>query len=338
MVDKNFLSVFPEILEDLQNIIEGYGQHETYIWIKKALEYNFQNANMKIAHLTIRTYEEVALNQVQESPNRRLAYILAWCAELFNASILMLDDVIDNGEMRRGLPSWHRLEGVGPNAITHAFILEHLIYALLKKHFSHLTCYTNIVELFRDVSLRTGCGKDMDSMFSKKSVAEFKRETYNTMAVNKGTYYNFYLPFTLAMHLADFTDPLVLKQCMDIFYEIGLYFQIQNDFLDCFGNVENCGKIGTDIQDNKFSWVAVTCMELANEEQRQLMMSCYGSKDPEKVQKVKELYKALDLPSIYADYEKESYEKTKTLISQLSNGVPREIFLDILNKIYQGPF
>ncbi|XP_073820343.1 farnesyl pyrophosphate synthase-like [Musca autumnalis] len=337
MPDKEFWSILPEILEDFQNIFEEYGQSETFKQIKKALEYNFQNANMKIAHLTIRTYEELVLSQKIASPNRRLAYILAWCAEIYNVHILILDDIIDNGEMRRGLACWHRLESVGLNAITHSFMLEQLIYVLVQKHVSHLKCYTNILQLFRNVTLRSGCGKDMDSMFCKKSVAEFKRETYNTMAVNKGTYYNFYLPFALAMNLAGFTDPLILKQCMDIFYEIGLYFQIQNDFLDCFGNLENSGKIGTDIQDNKFSWLAVTCMELANEEQRQLMMDCYGSKDPKKVENVKELYKTLDLPSIYADYEKESYEKSKTLISQLSNGVPHEIFVDILNKIHQGP-
>ncbi|XP_058976268.1 uncharacterized protein LOC105261927 [Musca domestica] len=335
---EEFRSILPEILEDLKNIIEGYGQPETFLWIKKAIEYNIQNANMKIAQLCIRTYKELIKSLNLKYSNIKYAYILAWCAEIFNVAILISDDVLDKGNMRRGLTSWPRLENVGILAITDAFILEQIVYALLKKHFSHLECYTNLIELFREVSLRSACGKHLEFMYTRKSVEEFKRETYNMMAVNKGSYYNFYLPFTLSMNLACFTDPQILTQCLDIFYQIGLYFQIQNDFLDCFGTIENCGKIGTDIEDKKFSWLAVTCMELANEEQKQIMLECYGSKDPLKVQKVKDLYKALDLPSIYTAYEKESYEKTKTLIKQLSNGVPQDIFFDILNKIYRGVF
>lgn len=57
---------------------------------------------------------------------------------------------------------------------------------------------------------------------------------------------------------------------------MGHFFQVQDDFLDCFGNPEVTGKIGTDIQDNKCSWLAVVAMQRANAEQRQIMIDCYG--------------------------------------------------------------
>lgn len=57
--------------------------------------------------------------------------------------------------------------------------------------------------------------------------------------------------------------------------------------------------------------------------------------DQEKAQRVKDLYKTLGLPSTYAIYEEESYNMIKTHIQQTSRGVPHEIFLQILNKIYQ---
>lgn len=59
---------------------------------------------------------------------------------------------------------------------------------------------------------------------------------------------------------------------------MGHLYQIQNDFLDCFGNPEITGQIGTDIQDNKCTWFAVVCMQRANDEQKQIMMDCYGKK------------------------------------------------------------
>lgn len=137
---------------------------------------------------------------------------------------------------------------------------------------------------------------------------------------------------------------------------MGHFFQVQDDFLDCFGNPEVTGKIGTDIEDNKCSWLAVVAMQRANAEQKQIMIDCYGQKgkewnclnkdkgllylilslaDPIKVERVKELYKELSLPTTYATFEEESYNMIKTHIQQTSRGVPHQSFLQILNKIYQ---
>lgn len=73
-----------------------------------------------------------------------------------------------------------------------------------------------------------------------------------------------------------YKDAEAFRQSKTILLEMGHFFQVQDDFLDCFGNPEVTGKIGTDIQDNKCSWLAVVAMQRANAEQRQIMIDCYG--------------------------------------------------------------
>jgi len=43
---------------------------------------------------------------------------------------------------------------------------------------------------------------------------------------------------------------------------------MQDDYIDCFGDPELTGKVGTDIEDNKCSWLIVQALSRANHEQR----------------------------------------------------------------------
>ncbi|KAH8486125.1 hypothetical protein Peur_070355 [Populus x canadensis] len=118
----------------------------------------------------------------------------------------------------------------------------------------------------------------------------------------------------------------------NILVEMGTYFQVQDDCLDCFGDPEIIGKIGTDIEDFKRSWLVVKGMEICNEEQKKLLHENYGKPDPANEAQGKALYNDLNLQGVFADYESKTYEK---LITSIEDHPSKAVLKSFLAKIYQ---
>uniref|UniRef100_A0A1A9UIV1 Uncharacterized protein n=1 Tax=Glossina austeni TaxID=7395 RepID=A0A1A9UIV1_GLOAU len=155
------------------------------------------------------------------------------------------------------------------------------------------------MHLFYEMTFITTCGQSLDILNSNKSVSTFTMDTYKTIAANKTSHYTFYLPTSAAMHLVGLKDTEALRQTKMIAMEIGHFYQVQDYFLDCFGKPEVTVKLGTNIQDNKSSWLTVVCMRRANDEQNAVKLECYGKTETDKFARVKELYKTLGLPNTY---------------------------------------
>jgi len=159
-------------------------------------------------------------------------------------------------------------------------------------------------------------------------------DTYMRIVTFKTAYYSFYLPVACGMILAGVEDQAAFATAKDILVEMGQYFQIQDDFLDAFGDPEVIGKIGTDIEDNKCSWLVVQALGKASEEQKKLLEEHYGKPSPEGVAKVKQLYRDLDLEKMFRAYEAESHESLCKKIDSQS-ALPKEVFTSFLDKIYK---
>jgi farnesyl diphosphate synthase len=136
------------------------------------------------------------------------------------------------------------------------------------------------------------------------------------------------------MIVSGITDKNLYQKARDILTIMGEYFQIQDDYLDCYGAPEVIGKIGTDIQDNKCSWLVVQALQRANPKQRAVLESNYGQHDAKKVAIVKKLYAEMDLRSVFLAYEESSYSAIRKLIDEV-HGMPKEVFEFLLAKIYK---
>uniref|UniRef100_A0A1B0DNH7 Uncharacterized protein n=1 Tax=Phlebotomus papatasi TaxID=29031 RepID=A0A1B0DNH7_PHLPP len=98
--------------------------------------------------------------------------------ESFKGVAYIADDIIDGSTTRRKKPCWHTLKDVQLNAINDAFMLEAATFGMLKKHFSHLDCYTTILDLFRESVLVGSIGQYADMQTRRQDPTTFTIEQY----------------------------------------------------------------------------------------------------------------------------------------------------------------
>jgi farnesyl diphosphate synthase len=268
------------------------------------------------------------------------AATLGWMTELLQAFFLVSDDIMDSSVTRRGQPCWYLQEGVGMVAINDAFLLESAIYTLLKKYFRSHPAYIDMVELFHEVSYQTELGQLCDLLTApedKVNLDNFSMEKYRFIVIYKTAYYSFYLPVALALHMLNIATPEHLKQAEAILIPLGEYFQVQDDYLDNFGLPEHIGKIGTDIKDNKCSWLVNQALEIATPEQRKILEENYGQKDDAKEAVIKKLYDDMKLKQRFEEFEEKSATDIRAKIDKIdeSSGLKKSVFEAFLAKIYK---
>ncbi|XP_051158364.1 farnesyl pyrophosphate synthase-like [Leptopilina boulardi] len=335
---REMMALWPDVVRDLT-----VGRHtdmpDVTRWLSKVLQYNVPGGKKNRALVLVYAYKQLAHPDQLTDENIRLARILGWCNEMLQAFFLMEDDIVDRSKTRRGQPCWYLHNDIGLAAVNDGILIEQMIYQLLRMHFGDKPYYLDFVNTFHENIYKTTVGQSLDLLSTnhgkKPNLNLFTMDRYNAIVKYKTGYYTFVMPVTLAMHFAGIKDSEMFRQATTILLEIGNFFQVQDDYLDCFGDPQVTGKVGTDIEEGKCSWLVVVALQRVTPAQRKILEECYGVNDPEKVARVKQLYHDLGLQTTYSVYEEENYNLINTHIQQISRGLPHDLFFKILNKIYR---
>lgn len=332
-----FLGLFEELVKELVDAEKADGQLSYAVeWLERMHKYNVPHGKLNRGLAVLDGMRALKGSYVTVA-DERAAMIVGWGIEWLQAYFLVADDIMDESITRRGQPCWYRVEGVGMNAVNDGILLEMAIYRVLRKHLREHPMYLELLELFLEVTNTTAGGQLIDLITAPIGVVDlskYKMETYMRIVTYKTAIYTFYLPAACAMLLCGINGEGELKIAKEISIELGRYFQIQDDVLDCYGAPEVIGKIGTDIEDNKCSWLVCQALLKCTPEQRAVIEANYGQKEPEKVAAIKALYKELDLEAVFAEYEEESYARLNKLIFDQKK-LPHELFSAMLAKIYK---
>ncbi|KAJ0989039.1 hypothetical protein J5N97_007395 [Dioscorea zingiberensis] len=336
-IKTDFLKVYSRLKADLLTDSAFDFTDDSRAWISRMLDYNVPGGKLNRGISVVDSYKLLREGNELDENEFFLCCALGWCIEWLQAYFLVLDDIMDNSLTRRGHPCWFRLPKVGLIAANDGILLRNHIPRILKRYFREKPYYVDLLDLFNEVEFQTASGQMLDLITThegEQDLAKYKLPVYRRIVQYKTAYYSFYLPVACALLMSgENLDNFVSVK--NILVEMGTYFQVQDDYLDCFGEPAVIGKIGTDIEDFKCSWLVVQAIERANEDQMQLLHENYGKTDPACVAAVKALYKDLDLQTVFSKYESESYEKLISNIEAEPNKAVQEVLKSFLLKIYK---
>jgi len=249
---------------------------------------------------------------------------------------------MDSSIKRRGKPCWYKLSDVGLDAVNDSLILESFIYYLIERYFAKTAMELDLIKLYHEVALQTQLGQMLDLTsnpqgWDPKRIDSFDLDVYKRIVHYKTAFYSFFLPVASGMILCGATERKQLDTVRDVCVEIGEKFQIQDDWLDCYGDEKAIGKIGTDIQDHKCSWLLVMALKRINAKQRAIIQENYGRNDKACIAAIKALYTELDLAVVYAEQEQTSYSRITAHIdaAHTQGIIPRAILQSLLVLIHK---
>nr|AFM78687.1 farnesyl pyrophosphate synthase [Plagiochasma appendiculatum] len=339
---ENERSRFMEIYNQLKNELLSDSKTfqytpESRVWVEKMLDHTIPGGKLNRGISVVDSLRSLLERELTEE-EYFLSSALGWCIEWLQGYFLVEDDIMDGSVTRRGQPCWYRVPKVGLIAVNDGVVLRNHIPQILRRHFKKKPYYMELVDLFNEVEYQTSLGQMLDLITTPEGEVDLSKyimPTYIKIVQYKTAYYSFYLPVACALLMVGEKDEAKFEAAEKILVQMGTYFQVQDDFLDCYGDPAFIGKIGTDIEDTKCSWLVVQALQRASEHQKNLIKENYGKKDPEKVAVIKKLYKELNIQKVFDDYEHESYVGLNAAIEKVDNLPLQGVFKAFLGKIYK---
>lgn len=110
------------------------------------------------------------------------------------------DDMLDGGLIRRGVPCWHTLEDVGIYAVNDYILLIHSGYFILQNHCRDHPAYVRLFEYLSEGVFSTHMGQIMNFV-DMGTVADFTVERCRTAQLATTSDFLFYTPLSMLMAL-----------------------------------------------------------------------------------------------------------------------------------------
>ena len=213
------------------------------------------------------------------------AWQVATAIELFHNFTLIHDDIMDKAPLRRGMQTVHHKFG-DSTALLSGDVMLIVAYEYLNKiNSSYLH---RILSLFNQTAKQVCEGQQLDMDFEKQDIV--KLEDYLMMIELKTS-----VLLAASLQMGSIIGGASAHNCNHLYQfgkNLGIAFQVQDDYLDAFGDPEKFGKdVGGDIRQNKKTFLLLYAMEAANGKQKEEIDFLLKNEPADKVERMLSIYK-----------------------------------------------
>lgn len=217
------------------------------------------------------------------------ALAAATAVEIFHNFSLIHDDIMDDAPLRRGNQTVHEKWNINTGILSGDAML-----ILAYQHFEEYEpkIFRDLAKLFSKTALEVCEGQQYDVDFETRNdvtIPEYLKMIEYKTAVLVGA------AMKMGAIVAE-TSTENANLIYDFGLNLGIAFQLQDDFLDAFGNPETFGKqVGGDIIENKKTFLYLKAKEFANATQKEQLLQLFALKteeNTEKIETVKSIFNA----------------------------------------------
>jgi geranylgeranyl diphosphate synthase type II len=213
----------------------------------------------------------------------------AKAVEMFHNFSLVHDDIMDDAPLRRGNETVHEKWNLNTGILSGDAMLI-LAYQYFEDYEPKI--FQALAKLFSKTALEVCEGQQYDVDFETRddvTIPEYLKMIEYKTAVLLGA------AMKMGAIVAETTEENT-NLVYNFGLNLGIAFQLQDDFLDAFGNPETFGKqVGGDIIENKKTYLYLKAMEFsdaANKQQLLHLFSIQPQDNADKIESVKTIFNA----------------------------------------------
>lgn len=255
----------------------------------------------------------LAYNMYKEDPERIL--MPACALETYHNYTLLHDDLMDNADVRRGVPTVHRKWDANTAILSGDSMLVLAYHRMLQ---CDADKQPEVMSLFTETALEIGEGQQYDMEFENRNDVT-EAEYIEMIRLKTSVLLACALKIGAILAGASSEDADNLYKFGE---QIGLAFQLQDDLLDVYGDPKVFGKaVGGDITCNKKTYMLINAFQRANDNQRAELERWVTAKDfdrNEKVAAVTDIYNQIGIRQICEEKINYYFEESKKYLAKVN--------------------